>query len=168
MNPDSIIADSIALKRLHDIVQPAAISLLPQTVGWYILLFLIILLIVFIALKKYRRYVINLYRRQALGELAAVEQLASDPVQHLKALSLIPPLLKRTALSFAPREQVASLTGQRWLAFLNNNYHGNGFTQGPGKILPYLSYQLKDISPEELTSLIELTRVWIREHRGRD
>ncbi len=166
MNPQLAVPDTIALQRLHDIVQPEAVSWMPQTAGWYALFFLIVVTGVFIALKIHRRRRANFYRREALRELAVIEELAGDPAQRTKAVSMIPVLFKRTALSFAAREQVASLSGQEWLVLLDNSYNGKGFTEGPGKILPELSYQVTDLPQQELSGLIELARVWIKKHKS--
>lgn len=166
MNPQSAIADSIALQRFHDIVEPGAVNWMPQTAGWYVLLFLMVVTGVLIALKIHRRRRANFYRREALRELAAIEEMAGDPAQRAKAVSMIPVLLKRTALAFAPRGQVASISGQEWLFLLDHSYKGQGFTEGPGKILPELSYQETDLSQEELSGLVELARVWIKKHQS--
>lgn len=165
MNPQTATPDTVALQQLHDIVMPAQLSWTPQTVGWYVLFALITLLFLFLGFRMYRRYRANLYRRKALSELDKIKNLISNPAKRLHTLSEIPALLKRTALSFVPRYEIASLSCKEWLAFLDNCYEGNGFSEGPGRMLGDLSYSNKNFTDNELSDLIELTGLWIKKHK---
>ena len=97
----------------------------------------------------------NLYRREALALLPAPSA----------SLASLPELVKRTALSAYPRESVASLTGESWLAFLDRTGNTKAFTQGPGRRLVDLAYAPEaTIPPGERTELIATVRQWIEHH----
>lgn len=170
---DSIVsgpsaADSQALVGLHDIVVPNAIAYTPETVGWYLLLAALVALGAWIIVGHNRSRMANRYRREALGELADIQSELQSPDVRAGALARIPVLLKRVAVSATDRTATASLTGEPWLAFLDQAYGGDGFTTGAGRVLPTLAYQaperLADMSDQQVAELLELTRTWIREH----
>ncbi|MEL7524202.1 MAG: DUF4381 domain-containing protein [Pseudomonadota bacterium] len=136
---------------LEPVREPAPISMSPQTIGWVWLgLFvLVVAALLFWRVAQHRRR--NAYRRAALAELA---QSAPDA----SALAL---LVRRTALAAYPRSSVASLFGETWLAFLDKAYGGNGFSNGPGKVLATAPYQ-GETADEPLKQLV---KVWIEKHR---
>ena len=59
--------------------------------------------------------------------------------QH-QSVGRLPRLVKQTALAFRPRTEVAALSGEPWLQFLDASYGEKGFTEGPGRLLPKLAY----------------------------
>jgi len=63
--------------------------------------------------------------------------------------------LKRVALAAFPREQVASLTGDEWAAFLHKTCPGSDFS----------TMVASDSGIEPDQSLIDLAAVWICHHR---
>ncbi len=167
-----------ALPGLHDIVVPEPVSWAPATVAWP-LAGLVVLVLAGLWLRRiHLGRAANRYRAEALKELAAIEaslaQAAAETSERsgatqTRALAGLPVLVKRVALSFADRGQVASLTGEPWLAFLDRSYGGTGFTQGPGRTLTTLAYA----SPEtgyprgEAAELVALVRDWVRNHDAR-
>lgn len=106
----------------------------------------------------------------ALAELASIEaSLAAtqtDCAQRASALAAIPRLIKRTALAVAPREQVAALTGDAWLGFLQRTR--GRFDARSEALLALASYappdQVAAISADEAATLISHTRDWIEHH----
>jgi hypothetical protein len=57
-------------------------------------------------------------------------------------------------ISVYPRSESASLTGNEWLALLDESVSGEQFTQGPGRILVEAPYQRNpDIDSDTLLSL---------------
>ncbi len=139
------------LDLLEPIPEPAPVPLWPQTAGW---VWLAIVLLAF-AGWAVRRWLVhrraNAYRRAALAEIATSRQ---DPV----ALAEI---LRRTAIAAFPRAEVASLYGERWLAFLDSAYGGSSFSSGPGRALASLPYT----SVEDMPDLAPLVAEWVRRHR---
>ena len=154
------------LEGLHGIALPEPVSWLPQTIGWYIVGAVIVVLVAWGAIVSFRRRRTNRYRRAALTELAVIEATLHDPAEHAAALSAIPVLVKRVALSFAPREAIASLTGDPWLQWLDASYGGAEFSRGAGRLLPQMAYRPRstDVSQDEITDLVALVRHWIQQH----
>lgn len=152
------------LANLKEIPLPEPIAYTPQTVGWLILL-VVLLLGTFWILYLWRRSVSrNRYRGEALKKLDAIEG-GGVP------LSELPALVKRVVLAFTPREKVAGLTGTPWLEFLDSTLGTRDFVTGPGKLLPTLSYGKPELieaqlTPEHRRELLRLIRRWIRRHRA--
>lgn len=146
---------------LIDIPLPREVSLWPET--WVSRIVVIVLLVaVVIALWQFVRYRrANRYRREALAELARMERGGAAPGKLLAQLSL---LLRRTALAAFPREQVASLVGPAWLAFLDRTSSDRRFSEGDGRLLASAPYQQTQPDDAELRSLSVLVRQWIRGH----
>ncbi|HZZ11480.1 MAG TPA: DUF4381 domain-containing protein [Paraburkholderia sp.] len=158
------------LQPLKELPLPDAVSYAPQTVGWLGVALLVAALVVLASWAVWRRRRQQRYRRIALNELAGIEALlACEPANSARrasALAAIPRLIKRTSLAVARREQVAALTGDAWLDFLNRT-RGH-FDARSGALLTLASYapadQVAAISPDEATTLIGHTRDWIEHH----
>ena len=158
------------LQGLQELPLPAPVSYAPQSIGWLLVAVLLLAAIMLIVWAAWRRYRRERYRRNALRELAAIESgLASgpsDPLQRAAMLAAIACLLKRTSLEIAPRDEVAALTGDAWLAFLRRT-HGRFDTQ-TGPLLTLTSYappqQVAQVSPDAAAALIRHARDWIEHH----
>ncbi|HZS56354.1 MAG TPA: DUF4381 domain-containing protein [Bryobacteraceae bacterium] len=144
---------SHALNKLHGFYQPEPPSWMPQTIGWYVVFALIVLLAAWAAWRMFARWRHNRYRRDALREL----ELAKS--------AEIPALLKRTALAAWPREQVAALSGEGWLAFLEKHGGRSEFSNSAGHLLLELDYRARTPTKEEEHILREAAADWIRRHR---
>jgi hypothetical protein len=96
-----------SLDRLHDLALPPAVPWWPLAPGWYVVLALLIIILIFLSIRFVSRYRANAYRRAAARELAALENPAA-----------IAELLRRTALAIAPRPVIAEKTGTAWLDWL--------------------------------------------------
>jgi hypothetical protein len=143
------------MANLREIAPPEPVSMLPQAPGWYLLAGLLATGLLWLLWRAYMRWRVNAYRREALKELNAIEGAS--------AIAALPSLLKRTALAAYPRERVASLTGDRWLSFLDGTVGAEEFSRDPGRSIATLAYSP---SPEaDHRKLIELARRWIRRHR---
>jgi hypothetical protein len=155
------IVDPVA--GLIDVPLPPQVSLWPAT--WPARIAIIVLFAAAIAaiweFVRYRR--VNRYRREALAELNQIERSAGAmaPQQVAAQLSV---LLRRTALAAFPRERIAPLAGEAWLAFLDRGLDATEFSNGAGRLFASVPYA--PVSPEEgqLAALVELTRRWIRSH----
>jgi len=166
MGPQSA---EIQLEGLIEIVPPQPVSYWPETVGWFILLGLITLAAAWFVYRRYHYRKANKYRRWALVELEELSQRMEEDKSLGRSLSELPVLVKRTALHCFSREKIASLSGEKWLAFLDASYRGKGFSQGPGRLLEELAYQpegqIKSYTSEIIRPLIDLVRTWIKKHR---
>jgi hypothetical protein len=156
------------LENLHEIVLPDPVSWMPQTIGWYVVFGIILLVIGWWGYSRLCRFRANRYRRLALAELAVLEQDLRRPEKRGKALAEIPVLLKGTALSAFPRIDVASLSGDKWLAFLDQSMRGRGFTEGEGRLLTELAYapstKISNLPDGTISKLLQLVHLWIKRH----
>ena len=160
-----------ALSGLQDIPLPLPVPYTPQTGGWLFLGLFLVAAICYGIWRWHRRWTANQYRRAAYVRLQEVEVSLADPARRGDALAAIPSLVKQTALSFSPRDAVASLSNNDWLVFLDRTYPPGGFAQGPGRLLPRLAYgapaDLARIPISEVTELLSLVRRWIAHHHAR-
>lgn len=160
-------ADPYTLDNLHDIVEPAAISWWPPAAGFWILLALLLVWMTAVALRIWIRYKQNSYRREALVLLKQIEpglQLAQSRGQALAEVAL---MLKRTALSAYPRENVAELSGEEWLAFLDRSGNTKHFSRGAAAIIGNVSWQPQageKLSSQELKEIVSSVQHWISHH----
>lgn len=158
------------IKGLIEISLPQPVSYWPQTIGWYILFGLLFLAAAWMGYRRYRYHKTNKYRRWALTKLDDIERVLKQDWGKEKTLSEIPVLVKRTALHCFPRENIASLSGDDWLRFLDTSYGGTDFHSGPGKILEQTAYrnaqQLEQYKKEDIQQLIDVVRRWIKKHRS--
>jgi cbb3-type cytochrome oxidase subunit 3 len=156
------------LEKLHDIVVPAPVSWAPQAPGWYVVFGLVLLGVGWWIYRRLRRFRKNRYRRLALKELTVIERQLQQPERRAEALAEIPVLLKWTALAAFPRSEVAALTGEQWLAFLDRNLGGKDFKEGPGRFLSELAYAPAEktarFSDESIRNLLQLIRRWTKRH----
>jgi len=154
--------DTSSLQNLNDIVAPAAVPWWPLAPGWYVLMAITFMVILWFAMAAWRRWQQNRYRRQALEEFSAI---CKGPEG---ALHSLPELLKRTALSAWPRDEVAALSGERWHRFLDESAGVEQFCGGAGELLDQLAYgdgRQPGFSEEEQRCLVEATENWLRSHR---
>jgi hypothetical protein len=156
------------LERLHEIYLPEPVNWMPRTIGWYVLLGLLIVAAAWWGYSRFRRFKANRYRRLALDELRAIENRLARPDTRAGALAEIPNLLKRTALSAFPRLVVAELSGEQWLSFLDRTMGGTEFGSDKGRILSELAYApaplIEGLSGQPVDDLLRLARRWIQEH----
>lgn len=143
---------------------PPSISLWPQTWGSRLVIALAVVLLAAGLWRLLSRYRANAYRRAATRELAAIEQQAATGAAYGIDASAVALLVRRTALVAFPRQQIASLTGQRWLTFLDASFAGEGFAVGPGAVIGTAPYDPRRVASADAAPLIALVRRWIWAH----
>jgi hypothetical protein len=153
--------DQDPLAQLRDIHLPDPIGLWPPAPGWWLLAILLLaslLVSALLVLKKIRR---NRYRRLALAELERHDWQQLSPTQ---ALQLANQLFKQTALAAPFSNDVAGLSGNNWLAFLDQSGNTHEFSEGVGRLLKEGPYQ-PALAAIDKDALLKLTRQWIKQHR---
>jgi len=148
---------------LRDIHLPDAVSLWPPAIGWWILVIVIAALAFglykFYKIKKHKQK--TAYRKMALDELKIIKQSFSQQDSSIECLRAISHLLRRIALSYLPREKVASLTGTQWVSQLNHLAQQAGFTSTHTELLIHGPYQQQfDYDQNEL---FESCENWIKQ-----
>jgi len=150
---------------IDEIVLPAPVSWWPSAPGWKVLGIMVVLWLMFKAVRWIRRWWRNRYRREALKRVAQVQKQAGQ--QWREVVVVLPYYIKVTALHAYPREDVASLSGESWVRFLDAHYAGPPFSSGVGRkllsvaYLPPAQWQLKEA---EAKQLLEMVRLWIATH----
>lgn len=164
-------SEATNLDRLHDIVAPSPVPWWPPAPGWYWIMGLIVIAIVWSAILGLVHWQRNRYRREALALFAALERQLSEPQRRAFVVTSFAILLKRAALSAWPRATVAALTGSRWLTFLDRTGRSNSFSQGPGTLIAKVAYDpqgAENLTEQEIRQLAVLVRDWLAHHRIRN
>ena len=162
-------ADPASLANLHDIISAPPVSWWPPAPGWLVFGCVIMAGLCWGLWAWLRDRQANAYRRAALAQLDRLVLQLQDAGRREAALRALPELVKRTALAAWPRQEVARLSGERWLAWLDKSWSRQQFVDGPGRLLAQLAYvdgdALSALPDEELDALVCLVRNWIRSHR---
>jgi hypothetical protein len=151
-------ADPGSLENLHDLVMPVPVPWWPPAPGWVIVSAVLVMVLGWWLVRAIQHWQSNSYRREALVLLGKIDGSEAE----------LPILIKRVALSAYPRERVASLTGEQWLAFLDQTGHTDVFTTGAGRWLARLAYEPQltaSLSTTELNGLRTAVRDWILRHQ---
>ena len=112
-------------EELRDIHPPDAISWWPPAPGWWFLMVLVVFVMI-VGLLRMRRYWRSPSRAGA-RELVRIKRevrATGDDDALAAALSV---LLRRCVLAAFPRRDVAGLTGDAWLEFLDHTGADRGF-----------------------------------------
>jgi hypothetical protein len=143
---------------LKDLHLPEAISWFPPAIGWWLVAVLIPLVIGFLY-WFYQR----LTRKTALKTAQKIlAYIKNSPMNNANKLAELSALLRRVAISATPRTQIAGLTGQAWLAFLDGSLKNAPFTTGAGRCLADAPYRQSVPSELEISQLISLCEDWLK------
>ena len=150
---------------LRDIHLPEPVSWWPLAPGWWILLAItvIIALFTYTAIKIYRNRQLLRDITVELDQIKLQFENSNNKSQLAKSLSV---LLRRANITYNPRTNVAGLTGESWLAWLDKTSKktaaNSRFQSDTGKILlsaPYLPDDATlDFNADEL---IQLCETWL-------
>lgn len=136
MNPEEI--------PLRDLHLPETISWWPPAPGWWVLIGLAACALGYLALLAWRRFRDNAPRRKALARLRYLKAEYSWTGDAVELAARLSELLRRAMLAYAPRDEVAGLTGPSWLAWLDRGLPEKAFSEGPGRSLESLPYRQRD------------------------
>ena len=149
---------------LRDIHLPEAISWWPIAPGWWLLLISILLVtgIILIARKMYKNKQLKRDIHTELDIIKQQFQVTENRAQLAQSLSI---LLRRASISFYPSKNIAGLTGNDWLAYLDNTNAKKDekkFQSTTGQILlsaPYLPETTE--LDYDTQALIDLCESWL-------
>lgn len=145
---------------IRDLHPPEMIAWWPLAPGWWILFLFVLCGLGFLAWRAMQNYRMNTARRRALSQLG---RLQAQYEQSRDAVSLglrLSELLRRAMLAYAPRDEIAGLTGTRWLEWLDEGLDDKAFSDGPGRNLESLPYRkpAPETNEIDVDGLIEVVR----------
>ncbi len=147
---------------LKDIHLPEPVSWWPPAPGWILLALLLPLL--FIATRYlYKRLRQKTVLKTAGKMLAAIRTDKNRDI--LQTLVDLSSLLRRVAISTAPRNDVASLSGQAWLAYLDTSLPDAPFSQGVGRCLADAQYRQSVPDETDREELLKLCERWLKQQK---
>jgi len=132
---------------IRDLHLPDMTGWWPLAPGWWLVLALTVFLLVVLIRRSYRIWTHNTARRLAIKRLRVISaefEQGNSAVALGKELS---ELVRRAMLAYAPRDEVAGLTGDDWLQWLDQGMVDKPFSNGAGRILeslPYMNPQAVD------------------------
>lgn len=132
MNPEEI--------PLRELQLPELTGWWPLAPGWWVLIAIAVLGLLWLLYRAVRRFKANAPRRLALRQLDLIQgnfERGENAVLVGRSLSS---LLRRAMLAYAPRSEVAGLSGEAWLRWLDYGLPQNLFCDGPGRIVESLPY----------------------------
>ncbi len=147
------------LLKLKDIHLPHAIVTWPTAPGWISLYVLLLASILFFSIWWYLRYKRRYTVKHALARLNKLKELNKHNPDNINIALEISTLIRRTALHYFKRNDIAGLSGTAWLAFLNRSGDTDHFTGETGRLLldaPYRQHYSANIDP-----LFTSTRSWL-------
>ena len=153
-----------ALGDFVEVASSGAISWLPQTPGWLLVGLVLLAVLVRYGGRRLQYWYRNRYRREAAKRL---QQLAATTDQgDLTLIAEINRLLKLTALAAFSREQVASLSGEDWVAFLNQQCAAPPFSTEQRRLLAVGAYCAQRVEATPGQALIAACLTWVEEHEN--
>lgn len=149
MNPEEI--------PLRDLHLPEMTGWWPPAPGWWFVIALAVCGLAYLAWRAFCRFQRNAARRRALSQLRYLKAEYSWTGDAISLCLRLSKLLRRAMLAYAPRDEVAGLTGEHWLAWLDRGMESRAFTDGPGRNIERLPYQKPDldVADTDIDGMIE-------------
>lgn len=148
-------SQTLPLAPLH---LPAEPGLWPIAWGWWACLAIIILAVIITLI------IISRYKKRRLAKKAALRLLAqnSNKQQGQKKVATANDLLRQVCLSYYPRPMLASLHGERWYTFLDEQHPSNKNNfQANQQDWQTALYKKQDVSSELADQLYQQVEEWI-------
>lgn len=144
--------DPADLNNLRDIVVPEEIIWWPPGPAWYVVIAIIFILLFYYIIVGLKNWRSNAYRRDALKQLAQADSATG-----------IAEILRRTALAFTAREEIADLSGDRWVEWLVI-HHSQPPSDGVRNLLSGGLYKAND-SLALIDEFQRYAKEWITHHK---
>ncbi len=145
---------------IRDLHLPDAVGWWPLAPGWWILITLAVALLAWLGVRAWRAYRVGSARRFALKSLQTIEK-RYDRGENVVTLGReVSELVRRAMLAYAARRDVAGLTGEAWLNWLDADLDTPAFATGPGRALTELPYRDPegDHADVDFRGLVEVVR----------
>jgi hypothetical protein len=135
---------------LRDLHLPEMIGWWPLAPGWWFLIVLAAAGLGYLLYQSFMKWRRNAARRVALRELARIQSEFKDGVDEISLAIELSELLRRTMLAYAPRDEVAGLTGANWLRWLDHGLEDKPFSEGSGHNVESLPYRRPDAIEDDV------------------
>ena len=135
---------------IRDLHLPDPIGWWPLAPGWWVLIALALLGLAWLAVRALRAYRVGAARRYALRVLKRIESAWESGDNVVSVGVEMSELVRRTMLAYAPRTDVAGLTGDAWLDWLDRGLANPVFVTGPGRLLIELPYRNPEASNDDV------------------
>jgi len=156
------------LARMRDIHELPPPSWWPPAIGWWLVALAVAAAttLLWLGIRSLRRYPPGSWHRDARNQLLALRRLTGQltPEQGIRELS---ELMRRIAVARVGREEAAGLSGEAWLAWLEEKDPEQFPWRREGKALVTSAYAPPGkcpVSAEQVNRLIEAALVWARRH----
>ena len=135
---------------LRDLHLPEMIGWWPLAPGWWFLIVLAAAGFGYLLYRSFSRWRRNVSRRVALRELSRIQKEYKSGVDEISLAIELSELLRRTMLAYAPRNEVAGLTGEHWLHWLDQGLDDKPFSEGSGQNMESLPYRRPDALEDDV------------------
>ncbi len=135
---------------LRDLHLPELIGWWPLAPGWWLLIILAVAGFAYLLYKAFNQWRRNAARRLALRELSRIQHDYQEGIGEISLAIELSELLRRTMLAYAPRNEVAGLTGEGWLRWLDQGLDDRPFSLGPGQNVESLPYRRPDAIEDDV------------------
>ena len=153
---------SVDLPQLRDIHLPQPVSWWPPAPGWWMALGAVIVCILLVLVIR-RGIRLRRWRQEARAAIAQLKQQHRErPELGQEVVERLSVLMRRVATTRFPAAEVASLSGERWLQFLDSHTKkGDPFQQGAGRLLADAPYRTQHVNIPEVEALLKLCDRWV-------
>ena len=145
---------------INTVIEPVRVSYWPLQPGWYLLIAIVLILLLLMVWKRYKRWLKDAYKREAIK---SVQTLSNDKDFFFQLNQII----KAVAINSYGREKVASLSGKEWTTFLQKSEEAVVFSSNVLKSLESQQYQERENQTEN--SVIDMHKLesikWIKKHK---
>ena len=147
--------------QLQPIIEAQPVPFTMETLGWKILLFIVLSLIIYIGFKVYQQYKNNQYRRDAILKINNLNTTLAD----YELITQIMFWIKQTALQTYGRGLITPLEGEKWLMFLDSKIKNSFFSQNKELITSAIYKNKTDTSNNFDRQVFKSQSIkWIKNH----
>lgn len=135
---------------LRDLHLPELVGWWPPAPGWWFLMLVVLSGLGWLVYRGWQTWRRNALRRIAIAELRRIQAEYRNGVDEISLAVELSSLLRRTMLAYAPRNEVAGLTGERWLRWLDQGLDDKPFSEGSGQNLESLPYRRREAIEDDV------------------
>ena len=137
----------------------------PPALGWWVSLVLIIASIISISWLIKKSYAKKQVRARYYGAFSKVNLLKSNQTEEEQSTYVrqLTQAIKAIALERFGNKEVATLSGQAWLEFLDTTGKCNHFTNGSGQVFGKSMYQPTIKNIPDCDHLMTICQDWVKE-----